>query len=112
MRLEIDRTAVRNAALQYDSASLQATATQQGNALSVLNALSTLLNAQNALVGDWITYETNRLNIFVNMGIMQLDPRGVWDDPFYLQMNNLQDNEIVPPAMTPGVVLPNSQPQN
>ena len=112
VRLEIDRTAVRNAALQYDSASLQATATQQGNALSVLNALSTLLNAQNALVGDWITYETNRLNIFVNMGIMQLDPRGVWDDPFYLQMNNLQDNEIVPPAMTPGVVLPNSQPQN
>ena len=78
----------------------------------MLNALSTLLNAQNALVGDWITYETNRLNIFVNMGIMQLDPRGVWDDPFYLQMNNLQDNEIVPPAMTPGVVLPNSQPQN
>ena len=47
------------------------------------------------------------------MGIMQLDPRGVWDDPFYLQMNDLQDDsDLVPPAMTPGAVPPNSQPQN
>ncbi|MEJ7591004.1 MAG: TolC family protein [Planctomycetaceae bacterium] len=111
-RLEIDRTAVRNAALQYDSASLRASGAVQTNALDLLQALNTVLSAQNALVGDWITYETNRLNIFVNMGIMQLDPRGVWDDPYYLQMNHLQDDEIVLPAMTPGVVPTNSQPQN
>ena len=111
-RLEIDRTAVRNAALQYDSASLQASGAVQTNALSLLQALDSVLRAQNALAADWVTYETNRLNIFVNMGIMQLDPRGVWDDPYYLQMNHLQDDQIVPPAMTPGVVLPNSQPQN
>ncbi|MBC7966478.1 MAG: TolC family protein [Fuerstia sp.] len=112
-RLEIDRTTVRNAALQYDSASLQAASSVQNNALSLLQALSSVLNAQNSLVQDWITYETNRLNIFRDMGIMQLDPRGVWNDPWYLQMNDLQDDgEFVPPAMTPGVVPPNSQPQN
>ena len=111
-RLEIDRRAVRTAALQYDSASLQATAVAQGNALNITTALNTLLSAQNALARDWVTYETNRLNIFVNMGIMQLDPRGVWDDSFYLQMNDLQDDESVSPAMTPGVVPPNPQPQN
>ncbi len=112
-RLEIDRTTVRNAALGYDSASLQATAAAQGNALNLLQALQNVVNAQNSLVVDWISYETNRLNIFQNMGIMQLDPRGVWDDPYYLQFNELQDNgEFVPPAMTPGAVPSNSQPQN
>jgi len=111
-RLEIDRRAVRTAALQYDNASLLATAVVQQGAVNITLALNTLLNAQNTLAQDWVTYETNRLNIFVNMGIMQLDPRGVWDDPFYLQMNDLQDDGTVSPAMTPGVVLPNSQPQN
>lgn len=112
-RIEIDRTTVRNAALGYDSASLQASAAVQNNALSLLQALQNVVNAQNALVLDWIAYETNRLNIFQNMGIMQIDPRGVWDDPYYLQLNVLQDDgEIVPPAMTPGAVPSNSQPQN
>ncbi|MDA1229298.1 MAG: TolC family protein [Planctomycetota bacterium] len=111
--LEIDRTTVRNAALGYDSASLQAAAANQGNALSLLQALSNVLNAQNSLVRDWIAYETNRLNIFQNMGIMQLDPRGVWGDPYYLQLSESQnDSEFVPPAMPPVVVPSNSQPQN
>ncbi len=112
-RLEIDRTTVRNAALQYDSASLQAASSVQNNALSLLQALNSVLSAQNSLVQDWITYETNRLNIFRDMGIMQLDPRGVWNDSWYLQLNDVQDDgDFVPPAMTPGVVPPNSQPQN
>jgi len=112
-RIEIDRTALRNAALQYDIASLQAASGPQNNALSLLNALRAVLNAQNNLVGDWITYETNRLNIFRDMGIMQLDPRGVWDDPWYLQLNDMQDDSaIVPPATTPAAVPPTSQPQN
>ena len=112
-RLEIDRTTVRNASLQYDSASLQAASAAQTNALSLLQALQSVLNASNALVGDWVTYETNRLNIFRDMGIMQLDPRGVWDDRWYLQTPELQgDDAVVPPAMTPAAISPNSQPQN
>ena len=113
-RLEIDRTTVRNAALQYDAASLQASAGAQQNALSLLNALNSVLTAQNSLVADWITYETNRLNIFQNMGIMQLDPRGVWDDPYYLQMESLRGEgmEFFPPATTPDAVPPSLQPQN
>ncbi len=112
-RLEIDRTTVRNAALQYDSASLQAAGGQQQNALSLVNALNAVLTAQNSLVADWITYETNRLNIFRDMGIMEIDPRGVWTDPFYLQMNNLSAGGNVPsPAAAPDVLPPYSVPQN
>ena len=112
-RLEIDRTTVRNAALQYDSASLQAAGGQQTNALSLVNALDSVLQAQNSLVSDWVTYETNRLNIFRDMGIMDIDPRGVWTDPFYQQMDNLPVNgNVSSPATPPDVVLPVPEPQN
>lgn len=112
-RLEIDRTTVRNAALQYHSASLQAAGAQQTNALNLVNALDAVLQAQNALVGDWITYETNRLNIFRDMGIMQIDPRGVWTDSFYNQMDRLTNGTIDPlPATTPDAVVPVPEPQD
>jgi len=112
-RLEIDRTTVRNAALQYDSASLQAAGGQQTNALSLVNALDAVLQAQNSLVQDWISYETNRLNIYRDMGIMEIDPRGVWTDPFYLQMSSQPAEDAVsPPAETPDAVLPAPQSMN
>jgi hypothetical protein len=112
-RVQIDRTTVRNAALQYDSASLQAAGTAQTNALSLVNALSSVLNAQNSLVSDWVTYETNRLNIYRDMGIMEIDPRGVWTDPFYQQMDNLPvESSESSPATPPDVVLPAPEPQN
>lgn len=111
-RLEIDRTTVRNAAFQYHSASLQAAGSQQTNALSLVNALDSVLQAQNSLVADWITYEVNRLNIFRDMGIMEIDPRGVWTDPFYQQMDNLPTNDDVSsPAAPPDAVLPVPEPQ-
>jgi len=112
-RLEIDRTTVRNAAFQYHSASLQAAGSQQTNALSLVNALDSVLQAQNSLVADWITYEVNRLNIFRDMGIMEIDPRGVWNDPFYQQMDNLpSDGNTSSPATPPDAVLPVPEPQN
>ena len=111
-RLEIDRTTVRNAAFQYHSASLQAAGSQQTNALSLVNALDSVLQAQNSLVADWITYEVNRLNIFRDMGIMEIDPRGVWTDPFYQQMDNLPtNNDVSSPAAPPDAVLPVPEPQ-
>ncbi|MCA9051732.1 MAG: TolC family protein, partial [Planctomycetaceae bacterium] len=80
LRLEIDRQTIRNAALQYDNV---ATGSNQNNALSLLNALNAILQAQNSLVSDWVTYETNRLNIYRDMGIMQVDSTGTWSDDFY-----------------------------
>lgn len=97
-RLEIDRQTVRNAALQYDNAALEATRGGQGNALNLLNALDTVLQAQNSLVRDWITYETNRLNIFRDMGIMQIDSDGVWEDEFYLSDGQIDSSDMPAPA--------------
>jgi len=104
---------VRNAARQYENAALQAQGSQQTNALNLLQALNAVVNAQNSLVSDWVTYETNRLNIFRDMGIMEIDPRGVWTDPFYLQMDNLTvGGNVSSPASPPDVVLPVPEPQN
>jgi len=91
-RLEIDRQTVRNAALEYDNA---AGGTAQGNSLNLLNALRSVLQATNSLVSDWISYETNRLNIFRDMGIMELDPNGVWLDDFY-QLDDQPTSEDMP----------------
>jgi hypothetical protein len=114
-RLRVDRVTVRNAALQYDNASLQAQGGQQiggqGNALSLLNALNSVLTAQNGLIQDWVVYETNRLNIFRDMGIMDIDARGVWTDRFYQQMQASvpvvgSGSPAEAPAVVPSTVPP------
>lgn len=87
-QLEIDRQQIRQAALQYDNAAQQAARGGQNNALSLLQSLASLLNAQNRLIRDWIRYELNRLNIYRDMGIMEIDPSGLWNDEFYQQGQN------------------------
>jgi len=102
-RLRIDRETIRNVAREYDSASLSALG--QGNALSVLNALNSVLGAQNTLISNWVSYETNRLNIFRDMGTMQVNNEGMWADQFYLgiasepDLNSGGEGPIDPPAV-------------
>lgn len=92
--LEIDRQAVRIAGQQLDIA---ASGPGQDDALSLLNALNSVLRAQNALVGNWVSYEVSRLNIYRDMGIMQIDEQGMWIDSYYV------DTEVIQRfAATPG----------
>ncbi len=92
--LETARGAIRRAALQYDALNEQsddpARAAQAANSTTggvqgnnVLTALNSILNAQNQLISSWIEYERNRLNIYRDMGIMDIGPDGLWNDPFY-----------------------------
>lgn len=107
-RLSVDRANVRTVARNYDAASLRALGgTSNASALDVLQALNNVLDAQNSLVGDWVTYETNRLNIFRDMGIMEIDPRGLWVDRFYLLMDDPANSEVpgLPPQV-PDVTVP------
>lgn len=93
--LETSRRAVRIAALQYDSA-VNESAAPTGNVnqggggggrgltgQNLLSALRSILDAQNQLIQNWISYEQNRLNIYRDMDIMVVGPDGVWNDPFY-----------------------------
>jgi hypothetical protein len=51
--------------------------------LNIIQAANTLLNAQNTLIQNWVAYERNRINIYKDMDIMQVDERGLWIDPVY-----------------------------
>ncbi len=46
----------------------------------VLQAQSNLLTAQNALYTLWVNYLSARMNLYLDLELMQLDDRGVWDD--------------------------------
>ncbi|WP_437185875.1 TolC family protein [Planctomicrobium sp. SH668] len=98
--LETLRRAVRIAALQYDSAVEQSNAPASAGASAgrssgsglagnnLLNALNAILNAQNNLVQTYTNYERNRLNIYRDMGIMEIGEDGMWVDPFYRSLSN------------------------
>lgn len=83
---ETSRVQIRLAALQYDNA-VEATSdpSQAGRnqGLNLLNALNAVLDAQNSLISNWVNYEQNRLNIYLDMGIMEIDENGIWKDDFY-----------------------------
>ncbi len=46
----------------------------------VLRSQRDLLAAQNALYGLWVSYTTARMNLYLDLELMQLDERGVWCD--------------------------------
>jgi hypothetical protein len=50
-------------------------------ARNLINALSSLRDAQDNFLGVWVTYEVQRGILDLNMGTMQLDERGMWVDP-------------------------------
>jgi len=101
--LEANRKNLRQAALQFDinvannlnpraqgQAAGQAGTTNLGNSsgLNINNALQALLTAQNALIQNWASYERNRINIYRDMDIMQIDERGLWIDPVYQSLGD------------------------
>jgi len=85
--LENSRRAVRSSARQFLSAVIESTAPGQlrrgDPGLALLTALDAVLGSQNSLIGIWVDYEQSRLNIYRDMGIMEIDEKGIWTDGFY-----------------------------
>jgi hypothetical protein len=80
-------------ALQYDQAVETSTAplapgASAGNSqgLNLIQALNSVVSNQNNLIQIWVNYEQSRLNIYRDMGIMEIDDRGVWTDDYYLRL--------------------------
>lgn len=105
---EIARQNLRFAAIQFDLAVEESTAASQGGTggrseggrstgLNLLNALNSILAAQNDLINLWVQYEQNRINIFRDMDIMEIDERGLWRDPVYQSLASPAD---LPPALS------------
>lgn len=103
--LEGNRIALRLAARQYESAVDDSTAPTATGASSggggrtgtnLTQALNAIISAQNALIASWITYEQNRLGIYRDMGMMDIGPDGIWNDPQYRGTSDRETQEGLP----------------
>lgn len=66
--------------------------------LQLTTNLGNVLNAQNSLIQIWIQHELNRINIYQDMGIMQIDERGLWVDPVYQDLADRPNPSASEPA--------------
>jgi hypothetical protein len=65
-----------------------------------LSALQSLSDAQNAFMSVWLQYYSNRLETYVDLGIMRLDDRGVWiDEPLDQNLAALEEMYPLPPEL-------------
>lgn len=55
----------------------------QAQGLQIIQAVSSVLNAQNSLISTWINFEATRLDIYNFMGTLEIDREGYWTDEFY-----------------------------
>ncbi len=81
----------RQRRVQYSARELdlaEQTTDESRRALSINNALRSLNRAQDELIEVWLDYEATRLNLYRDMGTMQIDDRGFWVDPFYQRLAN------------------------
>ncbi|MHC4396040.1 MAG: TolC family protein [Planctomycetota bacterium] len=79
----------RRRRVQFGTRELGLAQTQQDLAqrgLSLTTALRGLRRAQDELIEVWLDYETTRLNLYRDMGTMQINEDGFWLDPFYQKM--------------------------
>ncbi|MDO4425698.1 MAG: hypothetical protein Q4D17_08060, partial [Planctomycetia bacterium] len=73
-------------------------------ARDLIDALNSLLSAQNTFVESWIGFETCRMGIEISLGIFQLDGAGVWVDRG--ELNIMDSASITAPGsgnLTPAI---------
>src|SRR5262249_50269369 len=80
LNFEIRRQSLISAARQLEAARdrllISEDAAGTANTQNILNALSALLNAKNGLIQSWVNYETGRIQLLLDMDVLQLDEQG------------------------------------
>ncbi|HUE71559.1 MAG TPA: TolC family protein [Pirellulaceae bacterium] len=112
-RFEISRQQLLSAARQLDNARIillgprNRRSENDTTTLNLLQALSSLLQARNALADTYITFQQRRVQLLLDLEVLQLDQRGVpTDDP--LRLASPLPSEIGPASenIPPGRRLP------
>ncbi len=69
-------------------------------AQNLLFALSDLRNTQNNLMSVWLNHLAERMRLHRDIGVMQLDERGIWiDQPLAATVDQVVRREPLPPAI-------------
>jgi outer membrane protein TolC len=75
-------TAARAVEAAQDRLLIAETATDSTQTINVLNALNSLLTAKQQLISSWVSYETEKIQLKLDLEELQLDERGLYsDDP-------------------------------
>jgi hypothetical protein len=80
-------SAARGVEASRDRLLLIANAADTTSTQDILNALSALLQAKSTLISSWISYESSRTQLLLDMEALQLSPRGI--------PANESDNDVV-----------------
>jgi hypothetical protein len=89
-------------------------ANQATQTINLTNAQVSILGSQNALIGDWVSYQTQRLGLYADLGIMPYDE---WEAFYELFPSKPTGNGNAAPganARPPGpgaAVAPASEPE-
>lgn len=75
-------------------------------ARDLVQSLTDLLNAQNDIVGVWVDYESQRMNLDLDLGTMQLDQRGMWVDPGPISRDFAESQKPEEVPMPPDAPMP------
>lgn len=78
---EWNRRALKIAARELDQAiemGERPDAPAGGQGINISRALDNVLRAQNRLIESWVAYETSRLALYRDIGLMEIDERGLW----------------------------------
>ena len=73
---------------------------QQAQGLQIIQAVNSVLTAQNSLIQLWVSFEAYRLDIYNYMGTLDVDREGYWTDEFYqarAQIHRANPNRMYPP---------------
>ncbi|MGE5194093.1 MAG: TolC family protein, partial [Deltaproteobacteria bacterium] len=68
--------------------------------LQIIQAVNSVLNAQNQLIIQWVNYEAFRLDMYNFMGTLEVDSEGYWTDEFYqarARVHRANPNRLYPP---------------
>lgn len=83
LNFSIARQSLIAAARQVDAARerlLLSGANDSTGTLDILNALNSLLSAKNALISSWVACEVGRLQLLLDLELLDLDDRGLYRD--------------------------------
>ncbi|HLJ12709.1 MAG TPA: TolC family protein, partial [Planctomycetaceae bacterium] len=121
---ETIRDQIRGAMAQFDIAAEQTAAPAapgapagagQPQGLQILQAVNSVLQAQNNLITQWVGFEAFRLDVYNFMGIMEIDKEGYWTDEFYqarARIHRANPNRLYPPVQGQYAEPPAAPPAN
>jgi outer membrane protein TolC len=110
LSFEIARQSLISAARQVESAReellFQGKDADPTSTQNILNALNSVLSSKNSLIASWVSYETGRIQLLLDLEALQVNDRGLYTDGQQPQSDQLSADGAAGNAPQPGPAKP------